>query len=58
MQLIVPNRPDEPAANAGSNLHVSGLFRSIDSQYLDELFSKHGRVSGALPSVKDRTDLD
>lgn len=31
----------------GNNLHVSGLARSIDVRYLDELFGKYGKVQKA-----------
>ena len=36
---------DEPIENPGSNLHVSGLAKSINRAYLEDLFSKHGKVS-------------
>ena len=38
-------RPEEGATNVGNNLHVSGLARSIDVRYLDQLFGKYGKVS-------------
>ncbi|CAD6578355.1 MAG: hypothetical protein TREMPRED_002162 [Tremellales sp. Tagirdzhanova-0007] len=39
--------PEEGASNVGNNLHVSGLARSIDVRYLDQLFGKYGKVSKA-----------
>jgi len=38
---------DDHAPNTGSNLHVSGLARSVDNQALEDLFSKHGKVESS-----------
>ncbi len=38
------DRPEEGATNVGNNLHVSGLARSIDPRFLDDLFGKYGKV--------------
>ncbi|ORY31396.1 hypothetical protein BCR39DRAFT_526441 [Naematelia encephala] len=50
-------RPDngEPPVNKGNNLHVSGLARSIDEKYLEDLFSKHGKVDKAEIMIDPHT---
>jgi len=39
--------PRPEAANQGNNLHVSGLARSITVSFLEDLFSKYGKIDKA-----------
>ncbi|ORX40194.1 hypothetical protein BD324DRAFT_616733 [Kockovaella imperatae] len=49
-----PTRESD-AANTGSNLHVSGLSRSVDVPMLESLFSKHGKVESASVMLDPHT---